>query len=202
MGLDVYLANATSGEIQIDSTLYPDHMFKIGYFRSSYNNSGINTVLGDIGIPSLYEIFLPGDAYTFTPDWQAALERTDSAISAFDAAVSQGVFGAFFVSAYDYNVASNADAICVFKQQLRKQEEHDMGFRSFSNREGYFCLDGTEIVAVIPGKGFFANGAYVVFERDRESLEWYRHALEIVRETIQHVLAQEDPTNYHLEWSS
>lgn len=34
-------------KIEIDSKVYPDHLFKVGYLRSSYNGGGIERVLGN-----------------------------------------------------------------------------------------------------------------------------------------------------------
>lgn len=65
-------------EIRIPSGKYPDHMFKIGYLRSSYNASGINGVLRVMGIPDLYYIFRDGmddEEYVFQPTWEACLDR-------------------------------------------------------------------------------------------------------------------------------
>jgi len=44
-----------------DSTIDPEHLFKIGYFRSSYNGSGIENVLSTRGLPTLHDIFEPTD---------------------------------------------------------------------------------------------------------------------------------------------
>ena len=39
----------------MDSVKYPLHLFKIGYFRSSYNTNGYNSVVSDLIGKSLYE---------------------------------------------------------------------------------------------------------------------------------------------------
>lgn len=56
---------------------YPDHYFEIGYFRSSYNGGGMETVLKNLGIEGLDWIFDRGVdlSYIFKPDWNLALER-------------------------------------------------------------------------------------------------------------------------------
>jgi hypothetical protein len=188
--------------IEIDSTLYPDHMFKIGYFRSSYNNGGLNNVLRNMGVTNLYDIFLPANEYEFIPDWSACLNRVQEAIRQFDSKVREGVYGASFVTIYDVNdVSSEEDAIALF---VKHRDNHEScGFRSYSCRDGAFRLDGEEIVALIPGKNIIGSiGVYAVWERNRENLEWYRHSLEIVQETIEWVLNRDNPQNYKLAWSS
>jgi|TARA_B100000315_G_C14554281_1_gene577389 hypothetical protein len=41
----------------IDSVKYPDHLFNIGYFRSSYNSTGIEGIAELYSLPSLRSIF-------------------------------------------------------------------------------------------------------------------------------------------------
>lgn len=55
-------------------------MFKIGYFRSSYNSGGINRVLANMGLPTLDEIMGANDNYVFQPNWKKALENVESVI--------------------------------------------------------------------------------------------------------------------------
>src|SRR6185295_11284101 len=75
LGLDKDGEHPGKVKIEIDSALYPDHMFKIGYLRSSYNDEGINRVLRNAGLHDLSEIFQPGERYAFRPDWDEALAR-------------------------------------------------------------------------------------------------------------------------------
>jgi hypothetical protein len=58
--------------IELDSELYPNHSFQIGYFRSAYNDNGFNSVFCDTINKSLYDIFQPGNNYAFVPDWVRA----------------------------------------------------------------------------------------------------------------------------------
>jgi hypothetical protein len=71
-------------KVEIDHPDYPDHYFKIGYFRSSYNESGINRILKNMDLPTLNEVFNISDVeYYFQPDWQKALENVESLIVEF-----------------------------------------------------------------------------------------------------------------------
>src|SRR5690606_13005631 len=69
-----------------DSALHPENIFKVGYFRSSYNSSGINSVLYNIGVPTLNDIFLPEghDSYYVVPDWEQSLASCTEAIKKLD----------------------------------------------------------------------------------------------------------------------
>lgn len=63
--------------IKNDSANYPDHLFKVGYFRSSYNSLGFDSVMNALGLLELGEIF-PEEwsaYYVVCPDWNAAQER-------------------------------------------------------------------------------------------------------------------------------
>jgi hypothetical protein len=78
MGLDVYIEG-----LDQPSGLYPDHLFRIGYFRSSYNHEGFNFVAGLFDNPDLYEIFnQPRDQpkYRSIPDWVSCQKRAKGAV--------------------------------------------------------------------------------------------------------------------------
>ena len=62
--------------IEQPSHKYPDHLFKIGYFRSSYNGDGFNSVLRNQLGKDLYWVFdRDGDEYEFQPNWKRVLGR-------------------------------------------------------------------------------------------------------------------------------
>jgi hypothetical protein len=63
---DFYVRPSEMTNIELPSTLHPDHMFKIGYFRSSYNSDGINSVLRDRLDKDLYWVFPRGGFETAT----------------------------------------------------------------------------------------------------------------------------------------
>jgi len=53
MGLDEDGSDCSNYEkMERDSSLYPEHYFNMGYFRSSYNGSGIERILKNLGVPS------------------------------------------------------------------------------------------------------------------------------------------------------
>lgn len=86
MGLDVYLDKCGEDEafkeqIPADSKLYPEHLFKIGYFRSSYNGSGINLILLLRGFMCLYQLFDYSGDHVFQPNWRKAKENTVKTIA-------------------------------------------------------------------------------------------------------------------------
>ena len=65
--------------IDIPSEKYPDHYWKIGYFRSSYNSGGINSVCRDNNIPDMYSVFDMTDNFGnyFLPNWEECLKRAE-----------------------------------------------------------------------------------------------------------------------------
>jgi len=83
--------------IELPSAIYPEHMFKIGYFRSNYNSGGVNSVLRDMGIPDLYEIFPEAglESYAFSPDWEACRSAAEEALDAYDGAFDSNPYAAF-----------------------------------------------------------------------------------------------------------
>ncbi len=191
-------------EINLDSQKYPDHMFKIGYFRSSYNRGGIDSVMRDSCGITLSDIFGVGDEYLVAPEWEAALASAKEARAALanrDRLRAQQI-GANPFAAEDLSVLHEADAIDIVREEMAKERG---SFQNFSNIHGSFWLGetGLEIVAAVPGKGFLGRPVvYLVYEDSEEGWEWYIQAMDIVIETCEWVLSQDDPSKYALHWSA
>jgi hypothetical protein len=211
MGLDVYVCKGKPKEwegdydyealkdrdVNLPSTKYPEHYFKIGYFRSSYNSSGINGVLDNLGVDNLYSIFpKEKEAYVFRPNWEESLVKVKSALALLREKEKEGAFNADHVSTLS-QAKSDKEAIELF---MRARQDHKgADYANFTCRDGAFYLNGTEIFAVIPGVNLLGvRGAYIVY---KQPLEFYTQALEIVIETIEWVLSQKDPLDYCLRWS-
>lgn len=190
--------------IRLDSTQYPDHHFKVGYFRSSYNDGGINSVGRRLGLPGLYEIFDPGDDYEFAPDWSGCKERANSVLAQWRAKASE--LGDLSVRAFDGNpfivptIHSESEAMAVYQKTIARGSSFD----AYETGEGFFTKDPLQVLAVIQGTkerlGRPAPCQYLIV-RDPGAYEFYIHALEIVLETINYVLSQPDPEKYILHWS-
>lgn len=188
-------------EIELDSKLYPDMYFKIGYFRSSYNPGGINNVLRNYNLPDLYVIFENhSEEYIQKPNWHVALDNINDVIDKFSKVKPYRVteVSQLFL---DGQVKSERDAYNVFITELDKSKEYERSF-NYSNKFGDFYLEEPiEVVALIPGtKSTFTERpcTYVVTKTDNTN---YMKSLEIVRETINYVLAQKDINKYYLKWS-
>jgi len=119
-------------EIEIDSKIYPDHVFKIGYLRSSYNGGGINYVLDDkLGKGyNLYDIFKPEEVYRFVPKWKECLQRAKISLGRFDEVrkstrqMDYSVVTESFMSSSDKIIKSEKEAMKIF---LGKAAEHKSG---------------------------------------------------------------------------
>lgn len=138
-------------KIEEDSKTDPQHMFKVGYFRSSYNNGGFNQVLHRKGIPDLYDIFDPGDEYYVFPKWQTALKNVNEAIETLER-VKNEPNGDLDVVEIQFNPfipvnelpTDSAQVLTKVKENLK--QDHG-GFGSYSNRLGFFFPSGIEVVA-------------------------------------------------------
>ena len=207
LGLDEDGESNNRTKIELPSKIYPDHYYKIGYFRSSYNDSGIERVLYNLGLGNLDWIFQNTEigGYEFSPDWEVALERATDILEKFKKVpayrcmeVSQNMFNAPTINGTE-------DAMALF---LKSREEYlggKKGFGSYTSRDGHFYMDEPlKVVGLIPGlgKNFLSKTPIpvinVIYESDNSS---YIESLEIVIETCQWVLEQKDPENYYLHWS-
>ena len=196
-------------KIEIDSAKYPEHYFKIGYLRSSYNGGGIDAVLRRMDLPSLKDVFNPKDEYEFIPNWEACLHRAKNLLANFNRIYNTevGKYSCMFVGHnmfVDSNetVKSEQEAMKLFAEEFKKHTEvhKDADFNSYVNRSGEFHWDAMKVKAFMPGIGYFNQpGIYVVYENADK--DWYQQALEITVEMCEWVLAQNDG-QYILHWSS
>lgn len=204
LNCDEWGASNDIQRIELDSKIHPDNMFKIGYLRSSYNSGGINSVLKRIGCPDLYDIFEPGDSYHVTVDWAQAQARAQVALDRLREYMKgeMAAYDVIEVNGYD-PVGSKEEAL----ELLKKELGHKSAFKGgYSNRAGDWFPEGMQIVGAVPGRpNFMGSPTYYLFTKTDEpggNFKWYYDALEVTKEMIDYVLAQPDPDNYFLSWSS
>ena len=197
MGLDVYL-KVDDKFIEFPSKKYPDHLFRVGYFRSSYNESGINYVLESRGLPTLWDVFdaKPGE---FVPDWEKSLERANHLLTDLKRSFEELPYTVLSIghSPWDSEVKDLGKVLTVFKQQ----KERKPSFDRFFSRVGFFSLnEPIQVHAIIPSD----RTVYIVTPITQEQIDYYVQALEIVVETIEYVLSKETPAPslHKLHWSS
>lgn len=192
--------------IEKDCERYPEHYFKVGYFRSSYNGGGIEKILKNLGLDTLHDIFdydRESEEYYFQPDWEKSLENVKRVIEEFKkvpAIRCHSESGNIFKEA---NIHSEGDAIKAYMEQKESfDKREDKSFSSYGNSEGTFYMDEPlKVKALIPGTSDMLGKrdcVYIITESDNE---WYIQALEIVQETIEYVLAKKDKEKYYLSWS-
>ena len=204
LGLDEWGSDETNKEkIELDHETYPDHYFKIGYFRSSYNSGGIERILRNLGLPTMHDIFShEGEEYDFQPNWEESLVRCEEVIQLFR---EKGAYRVHHVSQNMFSepeIHSEKEALDVFLNELTKENKGGMERHNYSNKHGHFNMAEPEkVLAMIPGTYKIFKEmpcVYVVTESDNS---WYIQALEIVRDTIKYVLSQENKEQYYLHWS-
>lgn len=189
-------------KIEMDSPLDKEHIFKIGYFRSSYNGSGINRVLSNLNVPDLHEIFEPNDEYCFQPNWETALEKSNKSISVLEKKDNYRCFNVSPSIFRQSECTSEKQAIEIFMEELNKED--DTSFENYSTYKGHFYhKEPLKVLALISGTGSTLKKevpcTYVIIEGENS---WYLTALKIVKETIEYVLSQPDKEKYYLHWSS
>lgn len=205
------------------SVKHPDHMFKIGYFRSSYNEGGINSVCRNLlGKEGLYYVFgteFNDHQYEWRPDWAAAKERALEMARDLRAKIDEmgGSFRCFKVgfnqlSGPTFDVDSAEEAMAVFQEHVKgpswKRDRMSTESGSYSNGAGVFFPKQVNVVALIDGveKAFFSEQkypcTYVIYEEKEDGYAWYIQSLEIVAETCDYILSQPDADKFYIAWSS
>lgn len=203
LGLGEY-GEAADEKIELPSAKYPDHYFKIGYLRSSYNEGGLNGVLRTLGLPDLYGVFSVTEEHDYhvSPDWHDALERATTLLRDYSAAIDRDggrLFATFVGDKMFQSIKSSNEAIDVF----RRVAGQPRGFDAFGCRDGDFWLkEPLQVLAAIPGERYGRGGAYLIGRWPAGEGDFYRQAIEIVIETIEWVLAQPNPDQFKLAWSS
>lgn len=215
MGLSEYGGSRSAKNIELPSTTEPDHLFKIGYFRSSYNSNGFNSVLGDRGLPDLYSIFEPKDDEEdgeVLPDWRAAKIRAEELVRRLEEEVGSAR-GQYSIITLDCTRGISAptsedEALNIAVQQVATHSDREQGWNDYSNGLGRWMLDGNyTIIGLMPGtrEGWRREAepcVYVAVKHEESPLLWYLNAAKIVVETIDYVLSQPDPENYYFHWSA
>jgi len=215
---------------EIASKIHPDHYFKIGYMRSSYNDGGINRVLELRIGETLYSIFgmdNPREYYQPNVDWGATLVRAREARDALAKYLEeQGAYGVLCISP---NVFAGPDALkgisnreTALKRFLeererwiqQKAENPDRNEYDYEGGGGFFSPKGMKIHAAISGIEDTFHSAlempvvpatYLIFSMDDEDGEapfkWYLDALEVVMEFCEWALAHPNKDKLVLHWS-
>lgn len=223
-GIDEYNPE-TIKNIVFPDPEYPDHLFKIGYFRSSYNESGINHILADrIGI-TLGDIFLDNtidtdDGY-LRIDWQESLSSVNDAIEAFSQYLAKDISKYYVIRAHTRNpfitssaldengnqIVAYADseqqALTLFEKQL---DTNNLPFEgtAYSNLLGEWFPEGVKVHALIKGTSSMGQCIFAIAKEEENDNGWlasYKEALEIVKHTCEYILDRPDPENYRLVWS-
>lgn len=192
------------------SKVHPEHeLFRVGYFRSSYNGSGINHILEDrIGI-TLYDIFQNNsEDYDFIPDWEDVKERALKARDDLKQAYEDiGNITVIEVNGYnrEEQPQTTAEALAQYKSNLDSNKNNQNSFNNYSNSTGLYNFSESpyKVRAVIPGTskyGFVKNVTYLVIEQSQDTVDFYLQALDIIAETADLALSDKEHV-YFLGWS-
>lgn len=175
---------------RMDSKKYPDHLFKIGYWRSAYNTSGLNRILNNNDLSDLYDICLNRSQERYSiPRWDAIAEKAREAVERFKDA--EDLYHVSYIFNSTKKRMSSKDALKLMVS------ERDRRFKKFSSKNGWFDFSDKpdHIYAIIPS----STNIYIISAL--EDRWWYQQALEIVEETVLWILDQPDKEAYYLSWS-
>jgi len=123
--------------IEEPSTIDPDHMFKIGYFRSSYNDGGLNSIMQEqLGGRDLYWVFQPPEdrEYCFCPDWAIARGRINQLVSEWKEKLEDGCFSVLESRYNEFSgplpespIKTEEAALAAFEEEYKRFLEHSPG---------------------------------------------------------------------------
>jgi len=181
------------------SERHPNHSFSVGHFRSSYTGKGLDNILRDrIGI-DLDDIFdHKGLGHFHKPDWAVSLVRARKALEDFTTYIARnGPIEVFEVSynpfkiLEDDQVTSRADALKLFEAERGRTKQE-----SYINEKGKFFPEGITVLGVIEGRSITGKEAqYLIYKSD---LDTYVQALDVVIETCEWVLEQDNGSEFVL----
>jgi len=190
--------------IELESTVHPSHPFRVGTLFDTMDEFALSVVLGNMGIPTLHDIFSDQQEYVddgggieyVRPDWPVCLDTVFDAVrmlkermnSGEDLMVSTVSLPASMVGVCPTGPSS---AIEHYKKELQYARAKGID-KNYHNSAGwYFTHKALSIRAAIPGTktidGASVPVTYLVYN---VNMEWYLNALLIVRETIEYVLSQ------------
>jgi hypothetical protein len=220
MGLDVYIEAADAPTSKVN----PDHLFKVDYWRSSYNEGGINRILGNLGIPTLWDIAgvtedMVSNAWDPDPskeddprngeihlDWKRVRANADEAVILLRAAPDLGVMWEQpnDLRPQDGIIDTESKAMDYVIDQLAEhphKKDDPMPFTSWTNAKGFFTHNPLAVKGIVRGKGFGGDGHYIVYEIDDgdEGRASYIESLEIVKESADWALSLDE--NPGVIWS-
>ena len=90
MGLDEHGEDINNKyKIYFDSKKYPNHQFKIGYFKGIFSDLTFNSILDEMDVPDLYDIFDKREDDLYLPDWNKCLERIQKSLDEFNSCIDE-----------------------------------------------------------------------------------------------------------------
>jgi hypothetical protein len=223
MGLDVWF-DSESGKAPV-SKINPDHLFKVDYWRSSYNASGFNSIVHNFLGEDLYTI--AGITWEDADNWVEDPEHEDggysvpptidwemcrqNALQVAEFLKDVEPFGITHIRSRNLrpdveSINDEAQALKFFRGELQKYRERSgksedfLPFGSYSNFIGNFWLDEPLCIrAAISGKGVLGDeGLFIIYDMDPKVLQTYVESALIVAETAEWALEVGDVVSH---WS-
>lgn len=177
-------------EVEHNSTMYPDHLWKIGYFRSSYNSSGINFLLENLNLPRLNDILgIYSECEYHKIDWKTVWKNAHKVKEDLQIkALPNGYKLVHVINIKSNNPYEEARA-CI-------EDLQDLKTGVYMTKGGTVFGFNYKLLAVI--------GEFLLVEdldhKDENAFDFYIECLDILIETCEFVMSQPDPFNYRLQY--
>ena len=198
-----------------NSTMFPKHPFKLGFFNSSYDPMGFESMLYLRAGKGMRYILRgseeeDGKELTFIPDWKKVIERGSEVMALLDQSVLK--HGWFKVKQLIHPVGEHQDnqkivgareAVKHYNRRIDQCGNSNMG-----------CLTDISSIIYLQNVPTFLGivagiepvdqkpCSYVILSSREEESVFYFEGIGIIIETAEWILNQMDPQKYSVRWSA
>lgn len=187
--------------IEHNSPTHPDGLFNIGYFRSSYNSGGFNSVMERYNVPDLYVIFDVADHdYYVIPDWEASLERAQIARQKLlEVNTDYSVIEFHPINVHQEDAKHLPDESNVIDYYLKNRPVDHNNYLLY-NKLLMTLPPNTKIVGIVHGQNVLGKPCqFLIIDKPLDKS--YYDCMDVIVETCEYVINSGYPEQFYLRWS-
>ncbi len=196
--------------IGTNSTVFPEHPFKLGYFSSADDENSLNEILKLRTGFDLKYIFFGEECSQniIKPVWEDILLRFDNVKKILKETIEEDGWFSFklfdFTEKNSNSIIGNKNALDIYLNR-KKQTRNLKDMSKLITSDGIFYINHSpKILAILKNYNEKTNkpSVFVLFEASEKQSKYYLEGLEIIRETVEFILNQPNQKDYELHWRS